>query len=223
MTEKELQEIDARIAELEAQSDEYERQIKELEEKKSQVDEKISDLETQASTYRVLNSINDVTEENSMQVWLSKDTRTTPVMSKFCDSDKSFLTIPEFMYPRAFLLVVTKYHYGIQYIDSGMTMTDLKQEGCSSESRVKKIAMSDQKTRMSALYKELYKVITKPINAGDKIPFEYPVRLGGQTYNNQTGYGRTYYGYDEYEEGTLYGETTGFVVIGIIGKDWPVY
>ena len=34
MTEKELQEIDARIAELEAQSDEYERQIKELEEKK---------------------------------------------------------------------------------------------------------------------------------------------------------------------------------------------
>ena len=83
MTEKELQEIDARIAELEAQSDEYERQIKELEEKKSQVDEKISDLETQAITYRVLNSINDVTEENSMQVWLSKDTRTTPVMSKF--------------------------------------------------------------------------------------------------------------------------------------------
>ena len=63
MTEKELQEIDVRIAELEAQSDEYERQIKELEEKKSQVDEKISDLETQASTYRVLNSINDVTEE----------------------------------------------------------------------------------------------------------------------------------------------------------------
>ena len=108
MTEKELQEIDARIAELEAQSDEYERQIKELEEKKSQADEKISDLETQASTYRVLNSINDVTEENSMQVWLSKDTRTTPVMSKFCDSDKSFFTIPEFMYPRAFLLVVTK-------------------------------------------------------------------------------------------------------------------
>ena len=157
MTEKELQEIDVRIAELEAQSDEYERQIKELEEKKSQVDEKISDLETQASTYRVLNSINDVTEENSMQVWLSKDTRTTPVMSKFCDSDKSFLTIPEFMYPRAFLLVVTKYHYGIQYIDSGMTMTDLKQEGCSSESRVKRIAMSEQKTRMSALYKELYK------------------------------------------------------------------
>lgn len=49
------------------------------------------------------------------------------------------------MYPRAFLLVVTKYHYGIQYIDSGMTMTDLKQEGCSSESRVKRIAMSEQK------------------------------------------------------------------------------
>lgn len=150
MTEKELQEIDARIAELEAQSDEYERQIKELEEKKSQVDEKISDLETQASTYRVLNSINDVTEENSMQVWLSKDTRTTPVMSKFCDSDKSFLTIPEFMYPRAFLLVVTKYHYGIQYIDSGMTMTDLKQEGCSSESRVKRIAMSDRSSSCKA-------------------------------------------------------------------------
>ena len=209
MTEKELQEIDARIAELEAQSKEYERQIKELEKEKSKADEKISDLETQASTCRVLNSINDVTEENSMQVLLYKDTRTTP--------------IPEFMYPRAFLLVIAKYHYGIQYIDSGMTMTDLKQEGCSPESRVKKIAMSDQKTRMSALYKELYKVITKPINAGDKIPFEYPVRLGGQTYNNQTGYGRTYYGYDEYEEGTLYGETTGFVVIGIIGKDWPVY
>ncbi len=223
MTEKELQEIDARIAELEAQSKEYERQIKELEKEKSKADEKISDLETQASTCRVLNSINDITEENSMQVLLYKDTRTTPIMSKFYDSDKSFLTIPEFMYPRAFLLVIAKYHYGIQYIDSGMTMTDLKQEGCSPESRVKKIAMSDQKTRMSALYKELYKVITKPINAGDKIPFEYPVRLGGQTYNNQTGYGRTYYGYDEYEEGTLYGETTGFVVIGIIGKDWPVY
>ena len=73
------------------------------------------------------------------------------------------------MYPRAFLLVVTKYHYGIQYIDSGMTMTDLKQEGCSPESRVKKLPCQIKKTRMSALYKELYKVITKPINAGDKI------------------------------------------------------
>ena len=92
MTEKELQEIDARIAELEAQSKEYERQIKELEKEKSKADEKISDLETQASTCRVLNSINDVTEENSMQVLLYKDTRTTPIMSKFYDSDKSFLS-----------------------------------------------------------------------------------------------------------------------------------
>ena len=54
MTEKELQEIDARIAELEAQSDEYERQIKELEEKKSQAESEIDDLEDEVGTFRVL-------------------------------------------------------------------------------------------------------------------------------------------------------------------------
>lgn len=53
MTKKELQEIDARIAELEAQSDEYERQIKELEEKKFQAESDIEDLETQVGTFRV--------------------------------------------------------------------------------------------------------------------------------------------------------------------------
>ena len=54
MTEKELQEIDARIAELEAQSKEYERQIKELEKKKFQAGSDIEDLETQMGTFKML-------------------------------------------------------------------------------------------------------------------------------------------------------------------------
>lgn len=53
MTEKELQEIEARIAELETQSDEYERQIKKMEEKKFQAESDIDDLEERVGTFRI--------------------------------------------------------------------------------------------------------------------------------------------------------------------------
>lgn len=221
MTEKELKAIDARIAELEAQSKEYERQIKELEKKKFQAESDIEDLETQVGTFRVLSSVKEVTQENSMPVYLYKSTRTTPIMSKFCSSGKKFLIIRWFMCPGTcsyISLVVTKLDWHIRYLDSEMTMTDLKQEQLPSKTHIKAVAKSGNTTRMSALYEELNKVLSKPIKAGDKIPFEHPVRLGGQTYSNQTGYGRTYYGYDDYDEGTLYGETTGFIIIGVLGE-----
>ena len=54
MTEKELQEIDARIAELEAQSKEYERQIKKKKKEKFQAESDIEDLEDKVGTFKML-------------------------------------------------------------------------------------------------------------------------------------------------------------------------
>ena len=211
MTEKELQEIDARIAELEAQ--------------KLKIDEEISHLRRKIGESKMAAAM-DVTPENSMRVWLDTNTRTTLIMSEFYNSNKKFLVIPQIIFltfdplvTTNIALVITKYNCGIQYTDSGMTITDLKQNGNFLVTQIKEIATSNFKNRMSALYRELYKVVTKPINSGDKILFEHPVRLGAQTYDNQMSYGKTYYDYSSCNGGILNSETTGFIIIGIIVED----
>ena len=51
------------------------------------------------------------------------------------------------------------------------------------------------------------------------IAFDLPIRLRGQTYANQTGFGSEYNGDELVYQGTLYGETTDFYIIGLIVKN----
>lgn len=56
----------------------------------------------------------------------------------------------------------------------------------------------------------------KNVKYGKVVPFEKPCILGGQTNRNRIGYGWEYNGSDLVYEGTLYGETTKFLIIGVI-------
>lgn len=180
----------------------------------------IEELSEVENTKLFLNEISLVSKENSMSVWLTKNTKTTPIMDSFYNSDKVFL-----IFERIFLilseqknqflsisLVVKKSSLGIKTINTGLTMTDLKK---SSDNRYfgNYFAKDD---RMYSLMEEIILAIDKATTSKQAIPFENPIRLGGQTYSNQTGYGSEYNGNDLISQGTLYGETTGFYIIGII-------
>jgi hypothetical protein len=75
-----------------------------------------------------------------------------------------------------------------------------------------------ESSRMYTLAKAM-SIAGEKISDSEKIiPFEQPIRLGGQTYANQTGFGSEYNGDSLVTQGTLYGETTSFCIIGIIAR-----
>ncbi len=51
------------------------------------------------------------------------------------------------------------------------------------------------------------------------MPFAKPCRLGGQTYGDQTGFGWEFRNGEVVREGKPYGDTTTFLIIGIIVED----
>ena len=59
---------------------------------------------------------------------------------------------------------------------------------------------------------------TKRINPGTIVFFKKPYLLRAQTSANRTGYGNYYEGNDLVYEGTLYGETTSYVIIGVMAQ-----
>lgn len=65
---------------------------------------------------------------------------------------------------------------------------------------------------------EVIKLINtlESVKDGDALAFKVPFEIGGQTYKDQTGYGSYYEGDDCIYEGTYYGQTTSFYVVGII-------
>lgn len=168
----------------------------------------------------LLNELNAVSPDNSMHIKLSSDTKTTPIMDKYYFSDKKYLIID-----RAFhvgknwtsvsLVIMRAQDLLIGNVNGRMTMTDLKKFVGTSvgEYLLDAYKISD---RRYDLIKELLIASSYINNAGDAVPFEKPVRLGGQTYANQTGYGSEYNGDDLVYQGTLYGETTGFCIIGVL-------
>jgi hypothetical protein len=112
-------------------------------------------------------------------------------------------------------LVVTKSTSNIKFTDSGLTMTGLKKYANMyiSDSFLNSCSES---ARIYPLAKEIIIASSKTCDKNYNIPFENVLRLRGQIYLNQTGYGSTYEGVHQVSQGTLYGETTSFYLIGII-------
>lgn len=69
---------------------------------------------------------------------------------------------------------------------------------------------------MQYIFQEIINLKESRIKTGAQLAFEYPCLLGGQTFDNQTGFGSEFYGNELISEGTLYGETTDFIIIGVI-------
>ncbi len=199
---------------------EIEKEIEHLEKEKTALQDNVKKYSIEENTRAYLNAVFSVNQENAMHVRLYADTKTTPIMDDFYSSEKQFL-----VFDRAFFrgrdltrlsLVVSKMSArDVAVLNSGLTMTDLKKTvgiGISDYT----INYYKETGRLYPLIKELIRVTSLISEDDGAIPFETPIRLGGQTYANQTGFGSEYNGDIQVYQGTLYGETTGFCIIGVL-------
>lgn len=211
--------LEAKILQIDDKIKELEAEIDSLAEERSEYEEEIIEVERAEKTAELLNSIFEITTENAQFQRLHHDTKTTPIIDQFANSDKRFL-----VFTRAFCLlpayqrvslVITKSGSGINYEYSGLVLTDLKKnvESWVSESSYSRLP---ENSRLFPLYRELGTVCKKAHAKGDIVPFERVCRIGGQTYGDQTGFGSEYCGSDLVYAGREYGETTKFSMIGVI-------
>lgn len=111
-----------------------------------------------------------------------------------------------------------------KYYSSNITMTDIKDLKKDTRNLNKIVEISqidfDKVPRLSLpAYHFLYKTkneFIEAINSKKKKEFLFkkPILLNAQNSSNRTGYGNEYFGDLLIYEGTHYGETTGYLIIG---------
>lgn len=197
--------------------------------------EKIYEYQRAENTERILKSGYSISQDNSTREQLRSNTRTTLIMDKFSNSEKQFLIFhnqfhiphPTYnFYSIPVSLVVTKMPDRPNYIGetneincvyNKLTMSILKSKArmrISSEI-LERIPDDD---RAHGLYQEILAVTKQNVLAGGYFPFKKPHELGGQTYEEQSGFGWEYSGPNLVREGRQYGETKKFLIIGIYRK-----
>ena len=167
--------------------------------------------------------------EDGIFGFLRSGCKTTKVMDYFYHSEKNFLILRE-VYPFVFSepyrwvnvsLIISKSVDCPKIEESCPTMTEIKRI-----SSLKQKIYADDTERVLARVPERMRPLTsgildvlsnEPITESDEtFIFKVPFRIGGQTYDDQTGYGSYYDGDVCLYEGTYYGQTTSFYVVGII-------
>lgn len=183
-----------------------------LQENSELLENKIKKMEKEAQ--KIINKdfrsfIYTMNKKNTVIKYLYSDTHTTPIMDEFAnDDDKDFLVLRGIFSDKD--LVVTKRQNNVEVANvPSPTMTELK----------KYKNKSCVKGRLAPLIHEICKYDSSKLKNGQKVQFNKPFPLGGQTSANQTGYGWEWdwsNGCGDYIEGTYYGEVTTFFVIGFI-------
>lgn len=140
--ENEISDIYTKIDNLKIKRDQIEQTIEGLEKEKDSIwteiaslyskvevlDKQVEDIETQERTCEILSLVQEVSPANSMIKSLFYDTRTTPIMDEFYNSDKEFLIFKD-MYSlnlHPISLIVTKKKNTVYVHDSNLTMTNIK-------------------------------------------------------------------------------------------------
>ena len=218
------EEAKKRLSEVEKQISTINETLENLKNEQRDLQEFLEKTETEEITREYLNAIYQISNDNSMKVKLYDDTETTPIMDHFFHSDKMFLIFENLYfvdtpssnnrYGTRISLVVRKSKTGFRSKNDGLTMTDLKK---SYGLYVRDYG--GRHDRKTSLINEILSAVSKPSTEEGIYAFETPVRLGGQIYADQTGFGSEYYGKDLIVQGKLYGETTSFYIIGFIMED----
>ncbi|MBP0970897.1 MAG: hypothetical protein J5753_02540 [Oscillospiraceae bacterium] len=192
--------------------------------------DKLRAMDIQEMTESVLHLITEVNRSNSMEIELHHDSRTTPIMDRFYNSKSKFLILKSaYCIPYkiresggirisssswiSLIIIKVNSVQGTFIVNkNGLTMTDLKMSIARNSLYPSNV---ERQGRLSALAKEIAQLDLANYERGHCIPFHNICYLGAQTYQNQTGYGSEYCGEELVHEGTLYGETTGFLIIGV--------
>lgn len=155
---------------------------------------------------------------------MNSNTKTIPIIDKFYSKDYKKYLIIKNMYAcklynknKWISLVIKKIDIDINWIPSNITMSYLKSE------RRKYVYKNSLKNYEDEKGFELINAILS-ISKDDylnkkQIPFNLPIQFQAQRSHNRTGYGSEYYCGDLVYQGTLYGETTNFTIIGILIED----
>lgn len=207
-----LQEISQRISEID-------KQLAELKEEKKSLESAREGLGISRNTSLVLNQVYNITDANSIHVRLREYTKTTPIMDAFYKSDCTFLIFDRILHVNStwasISLIVVRSSLRVISKNDGLTMTDLK-KASGNPVYHDSIYVTGEDNRYKGLAVELTKIIDAGVEDGKTYAFQMPCVLGGQTFANQTGYGSEYNGDECVYQGTLYGETTKFLIIGAI-------
>lgn len=151
-------------------------------------------------------------EDRTLRKYIGRDTKTVSLMDQF-----ESLTEEGFQkYVRIIDTGVYTYSKdkGFQFIIERLNGREYSGD----------ISMTDYKNfRNANLYAKAKNQIKRYLNSNEvnpegniEIMFDKPYRLRAQNSNNRSGYGSIYDGSDLIRQGTLYGETTSYAVVGIV-------
>lgn len=206
-------------AEAEQRVQEIRKEVAALQDEEKELKKQVIEMSRSEDTRVYLEDIYHLSEEDAMRVRLSHNMKSTPVMEKFYHSDKRFLVFQKAFHSKTaalgwidISLVVKIGTYGIDVINDGLTMTNLK-ETCGAYLTTN---IFTEQNRLYSLVAEMLTAANKASATEKIIPFDHPVRLGGQTFKDQRGFGSEYNGRTLIKQGRQYGETTGFYIIGIV-------
>lgn len=220
--EKELCNIDKRMRELKEEKYKKRNKLEQLKSKLSQYDilklqeelNKLKDKVEQKEKEKQRNIDDEfkkimtkMNEKNTMTKYISSNTATTPIMDEFNNDEKKIFLVLRGIFKDKDLVIVKKPQNVTIDNTEAPTMTELKN-----------YRPNRTPSRMVKLVKTLSEYDSVNLKKNQKIQFEKPIPLGGQTYANQTGYGWEWSGYGSYIEGTYYGEVTIFLIVGFIRK-----
>lgn len=157
-----------------------------------------------------------------MTISLTKQTKTIPLIDSFYKSNNHFLIIRG-VYQGILFKDGNKYYYNvspvitkisskIHMLPSKITITDMKSDSITF---IKNSNSYTEEDRNFYLINSIIDLNLTTESKGTLFPFKVPCQFNAQQKSNRTGYGWDG-SYGVLTEGTLYGETTQFAIIGIM-------
>lgn len=162
----------------------------------------------------------ELSKENAVFIQINRYTRTIDMMDNYMDSFMPFLVLNRMYYVYSnglksiSLVIAWAYSFTVRIEISELTMTDIKMSVGRTISE-NTVAYMDKKDRRYKLYRKILDAI-KDGESGKFVPFKVPLQFGAQISRNRTGYGSEYRCGQLVWQGTYYGETTHFDIIGLI-------
>ena len=196
-----------------------EEQMKFWQEQKAALLKVFDEQSINENTENLLKRISEVKDGNSYIASIYKDTKTVSMIDQYLASKKEFLVFKDYFYFDGKWLspVVVYTNKRIRYYTSDLTMTNFRMMDCSFRKNLGIKWFCNEEQREYTLIKCLFDLEFE----SDKkaLSFDYPCQFNAQSSSNRTGYGNEYNGEDLVSEGTKYGETTRFFIIGVLIRD----
>lgn len=153
-------------------------------------------------------------EQKELSRWVNRYTTTVQIMDEFESLTpegyykyERLILKDSLFYCDTYFSYIIERRNGRDYVGD-ITMTELKNgDGWDLSSYAEEAIDRHNKRKKTTKFRPKTEVM-----------FKKPYHLRAQTSANRTGYGNIYEGYDLVLEGTLYGETTDYLIVGVMAQ-----